>query len=161
METNERLSFFGIGPVIGRFALPWLALTIVLDVFFPAVFDFGESLRLPMLIAGIVLIAFGLLFYLATLKRMLPGLRAGKLITGGAYRFCRNPLYAAILLFIFPGVSLAMNTWIVMTVSVVGFLVFRRNIKKEEQDLERLFGEEFRKYRDRTPLFFPNPFAGM
>ncbi|HPS62640.1 MAG TPA: isoprenylcysteine carboxylmethyltransferase family protein, partial [Bacteroidales bacterium] len=82
-----------------------------------------------------------------------------RLITGGMYRYCRNPLYSSILLFIIPGLALVMNSWIILTVTPVGYLIMRRFIREEEEMLERIFGEEFRKYRDATPLFVPNPFV--
>lgn len=154
----EKLSFFGIGPKIGRITLPWLVVTIVLTIIFPPVFSFGESVRQPLLIAGIVLIIFALVFYFSTLRLMLPGIRENRLITTGAYRLCRNPLYAAMIVFLFPGIALATDSWIILSASLVGYLVFRKYVHEEEEVLERLFGDEFRIYRDKTSLLFPNPF---
>jgi protein-S-isoprenylcysteine O-methyltransferase Ste14 len=156
----EKLSFYGVGPKIGRVTLPYLAVSIALTVFFPEIFGMGSFARLPFLIAGGVLILFALVFYFSTLKLMLPGIKENRLITGGAYRFCRNPLYSAIILFLIPGIGLAANSWLIITTSLVGFLMFRISVREEEDMLERIFGEEYRRYREKTPLFFPNPFAG-
>jgi protein-S-isoprenylcysteine O-methyltransferase Ste14 len=156
----EKLSFYGVGPKIGRVTLPYLAVSIALTVFFPEIFGMGGFARLPFLIAGGVLILFALVFYFSTLKLMLPGIKENRLITGGAYRFCRNPLYSAIILFLIPGIGLAANSWLIITTSLVGFLMFRISVREEENMLERIFGDEYRRYREKTPLFFPNPFAG-
>jgi len=59
-----------------------------------------------------------------------------------------------------PGLALLLNSWIVMTTTVAGYIAFRKFIHGEEELLERMFGDDFRKYRDRTPRFFPNPFNG-
>lgn len=155
----EKLSFYGVGPKIGRVTLPWLAVTIALTVIFPSVFSFGESLKTLFMIAGIVLIAVALVMYFTTLKRMLPGIKENRLVTGGAYRFCRNPLYSAIICFLVPGLSLLLNSWIILTATLVGYLMFSRYVHEEEETLERLFGDEYRHYKSKTSLLFPNPFG--
>ena len=154
----EKLSFLGVGPKIGRIMLPYLAIAIALTIIFPAIFTFGEPVREPLMIAGIIVLAIGLVFYLFTVIRMLPGIRANVLVTGGTYRLCKNPLYSALILFIVPGLGLLLNSWIVLTASILAYVVFRKYIHVEEELLERLFGDEFRKYRDKTSRFFPNPF---
>jgi protein-S-isoprenylcysteine O-methyltransferase Ste14 len=154
----EKLNFFGVGPKIGRIVLPWLAITIALTIIFPAVFTMGAVLRQPFFIAGIFLIVVSLVFYFTTLRLMLPGIRENRLITTGAYRLCRNPLYSALILFFMPGLALLLNSWIILTVSLVGYVTFRRFVHEEEEVLERIFGEEFRSYRARTSCLFPNPF---
>lgn len=153
----EKLTFLGAGPKIARGTLPYLAVAIAMTILFPSKLTFGQSLREPFMIAGIVLLAIGLVLYVATIKIMLPGIRNNKLVTNGTYRLCRNPLYMALLLFLIPGLGLLMNSWIILTASVLGYILFRRFIHEEEELMERIFGDEFRKYRDRTPGFFPNP----
>jgi protein-S-isoprenylcysteine O-methyltransferase Ste14 len=154
----EKLNFFGVGPKIGRITLPYLAITIALTIIFPKVFTFGNALQQPFLIAGILLIAIALVFYFTTLRLMLPGIRTNRLITTGAYRLCRNPLYSALLLFFIPGLGLLLNSWIILTTPIVGYLVFRRFIHEEEEQLERIFGDEYRYYHVKTSMLFPNPF---
>jgi len=157
----EKLTFFGIGPKIARIVLPHLAIAILLTLIFPSVFTFGKVLSRPFMIAGITLLAVALVYYFSTLRLMLPGIKENRLVTGGAYRLCRNPLYAALLLFLIPGLGLLLNSWLILTVPVAGYLAFRKFIHEEEEQLERLFGDEFRKYRAQTALFFPNPFRKM
>jgi protein-S-isoprenylcysteine O-methyltransferase Ste14 len=154
----EKLSFYGIGPKIGRVTLPYLASTIALTIIFHNVFTFGKIPEKPLLIAGIILIVVALLFYFTTLRLMLPGIKNNRLITTGAYRLCRNPLYAALLLFFVPGLALILNSWIILTTPIVGYFVFRKFIHEEEELLERLFGEEYREYSKKTSRLFPNPF---
>ena len=155
----EKLNFFGVGPKIGRIVLPYLAVKIVLTVIFPGIFCFGCVLKMPLMIAGIVLLLIALVFYFSTLKLMFPGIRENRLITAGAYRLCRNPLYAALIIFFVPGLALLLNSWLILTSCIIAYLVFRIYVHEEEEMLERIFGDEFRKYRDRTSLLFPNPFG--
>lgn len=155
----EKLTFLGIGPKIARITIPWLLIAIALTLIFPRIFTFGKEMEEPFLIAGIVLLVIALVLYIATLRLMVPGIRNNSLITGGVYRICRNPLYSALLLFLIPGLGLLLNSWIIPTASLVGCLLFRKFIHEEEEMLDRIFGEDYRKYRERAPLFFPNPFA--
>jgi protein-S-isoprenylcysteine O-methyltransferase Ste14 len=154
----EKLNFYGTGPKIGRIALPYLAVAIILSVIYPRVFSFGAAVKLPFMVAGIVLLLVALIYYFSTLRLMLPGIKENRLITKGAYRICRNPLYSALILFFFPGLALVCNSWIMLTTSIVAYLVFRIVIHEEEEQLERIFGEEYREYMKLTPRFFPKIF---
>ncbi|MCX6270518.1 MAG: isoprenylcysteine carboxylmethyltransferase family protein [Bacteroidetes bacterium] len=151
----EKLSFFGCGPKIGRITLPYLAITITLSIIFPSVFQFGKTVQQPFLIAGIILLVISLVFYFSTLRTMLPGIKENRLITKGGYRLCRNPLYSAILFFMIPGLSMVMNSWFILTSTLIGYLVFRKYIVEEEGQLERIFGEEYLKYKRGTSQIFP------
>jgi protein-S-isoprenylcysteine O-methyltransferase Ste14 len=155
----EKLTFLGIGPKIARITIPYLLGGIALTIFFPRIFTFGKEMEEPFLIAGIVLLAIALVFYVATIRLMVTGIRNNQLITHGVYRLCRNPLYSALLLFLIPGLGLLLNSWIIPTASIIGCILFRKYIHEEEELLERIFGEEYRQYRDKTSLFFPNLFA--
>ena len=154
----EKLTFLGVGPKIGRITLPYLVITILLTTFFPAVFTFGILLKPYFLVAGIVFLVIALVYYISTVSLLLPGIRANRLATKGAYGLSRNPLYAALLLFLVPGIGMVLNSWIIMTTAIVGYLAFRKFIHEEEELLERIFGEEFRNYRRKTSLFLPNPY---
>lgn len=152
-----KLNFMGIGPKIAAFTFPWLAVAIYLSVKFRSVFAFiGEGSRLLFYI-GLALVILGALMYFSTAPLLMKGLRETRLMTGGSYYLCRNPLYSAIILFIIPGISLMMNSWLVLTTSLVAYICCKVFIKSEYTEMEHFFGDEYRKYRDTTPEFFPFP----
>jgi protein-S-isoprenylcysteine O-methyltransferase Ste14 len=153
----EKLSFYGIGPKIARIMLPWLAVTIILTLIFKNVFIYSEAGGRNLFYAGLAILFTGLAFYFSTIPLLLKGLKETKLVTNGAYYLCCNPLYASILLLIIPGISLMMNSWLVITTSVAGYIIFRTVIKTEYREMEKFFGQEYRKYREITPEFFPFP----
>jgi protein-S-isoprenylcysteine O-methyltransferase Ste14 len=78
-------------------------------------------------------------------------------MTTGGYFLCQNPLYASLILLVIPGIALISNSWLILTASVIGYLMFRLNIKSEYSELERVFGESYLKYKSETPEFFPFP----
>ena len=151
----KKLDFFGAGPKIGRIALPWLAATIILTLVFSAVFTFGLAAKPSLFIAGSIILAAGLILYAVTVRSLLKGLKETRLVTTGLYRVCQNPLYAVIMLLIIPGIALMMNSWIILTTPVAGYMVFRRYISQEYKEMTEVFGEDYIKYHERTPEFFP------
>jgi len=152
-----KLNFLGIGPRIASVLLPWLVLSIILSTRYKSVFAIASGKSLPLLIIGIVLLTFGLVFYGSTVRLLLKGLNETRLVTNGAYSVCQNPLYSSIILFIIPALSLILNSWLVLTSSVIGYLLFKINIRKEYIELEKFFGDDYKKYRSETPEFFPFP----
>jgi len=81
--------------------------------------------------------------------------RTQKLVTSGPYRFTRNPMAFGTFLNYF-ALALALDS-----AAVVVFLAMMLPAaiayigRFEETRLARDFGEEFREYRKRVPLFFP------
>ncbi len=130
-------------------------MTLILNYFYPAIFSFGAGARKWILIAGIVILALALVCYGLTVKSLLMGLQNTRLMTTGTCHYCRNPLYATIILLVIPGLALVVNSWLVLTASLVGYITFKWNIHSEDEEMERFFGEEYRKYRAETPEFFP------
>ncbi len=153
----EKLNFLGIGPKIAVVLLPWLTATIIFSSIYKEHFEYVSGNSNILLITGIVLIAFGLVFYLSTIRLLLKGLKEIRLMTNGPYSLCQNPLYSSIILFIIPSLSLILNSWLILTSSISGYIIFKIYIKKEYYELEKNFGENYIKYKNETPEFFPVP----
>jgi protein-S-isoprenylcysteine O-methyltransferase Ste14 len=151
----NKLNFLGIGPKIAIVLLPWLAATIVLSCIDIKFFTYPAAGTRIMLIAGLVLMAAGLIFYFMTAKMLLKGLKETRLMTTGPYGVCQNPLYATLILAIIPALSLLLNSWLILTSTIVGYILFKLFIKSEYRELEKFFGEDYLKYHRETPEFFP------
>ena len=152
-----KLNFLGIGPKIGIVLLPWLAATIILSSLNKELFIYSSGNQNILLICGIVLMTSGLVFYFSTVRLLLKGLKETRLMTKGAYSLCQNPLYSSIILLIIPALSLILNSWLILTSSIIGYIMFKIFIKKEHIELESFFGEDYYRYRNETPEFFPVP----
>jgi protein-S-isoprenylcysteine O-methyltransferase Ste14 len=152
----KKMDFYGIGPKIGRVLIPWLALTIVLSCISNR-FNFYAERNSILTISGVVLLAFGLIFYFSSVRLLLIGLKESRLVTTGAFYLCQNPLYMSFVLFFIPAIALLLNSWLVLTSSLVGFILLKVYVSNEYQVLEEAFCDEYLKYKSDTPEFIPIP----
>jgi protein-S-isoprenylcysteine O-methyltransferase Ste14 len=72
------------------------------------------------------------------------------LVTSGPFRYSRNPIYVA---FFLPIASLASVSVLASMVAALVYVVTMNRfvIIREERELQAIFGEEFRRYAERTP----------
>jgi protein-S-isoprenylcysteine O-methyltransferase Ste14 len=114
-------------------------------------------------IIGSVIIALGILTRCITIglvyiirggvKRQI---YAEKLVTGGIYQVCRNPMYLGNILLIL-GFGFFANSILFLSVFFPVFCLFYLAIiKAEENFLSYKFGEEFVQYCQQTNALFPN-----
>lgn len=84
-----------------------------------------------------------------TINPFLP-MRASQLVTGGPFRFSRNPLYLSLLLLL-TGYAARLDAWLVWLAPVVFVLyVTRFQIVPEERELRLKFGDAFERYCRQT-----------
>jgi protein-S-isoprenylcysteine O-methyltransferase Ste14 len=76
---------------------------------------------------------------------------ATAVVTGGPFRFTRNPLYLSMTL-IYGGIAAVANALpAALLLPIVLRLMRRGVIEREERYLERKFGDEYIEYKVRTP----------
>lgn len=152
----KKMDFFGVGPKIGIVLIPWWFLTIGLSFVFD-IFNFIPERLCGLMIGGAILLLFGLIFYFYSVKLLLNGLKESKLVTKGTFSLCQNPLYISFVLFFIPATAMLLNSWLVLTSSLIGFILVKVYVSNEYQVLEEIFGDEYRNYKAETPEFFPFP----
>jgi protein-S-isoprenylcysteine O-methyltransferase Ste14 len=59
-------------------------------------------------------------------------------------------MYDAYLIFVFPGLSLLLNSWLVMTTFIVNFILLQLFIREEYRYLENKFGDEYKTYLNKV-----------
>jgi protein-S-isoprenylcysteine O-methyltransferase Ste14 len=153
----KKLNALGIGPKIGLITIPWFLGTLLLSIFYKELFCFDPECYRVLLIFGIIILAIGLVFYAITVRLLLIGIKNTRLMTTGTYYLCQNPLYTAMILLIIPGISLILHSSLMLTTSLVAYIMFKINIKSEYLEMEAFFGEAYKAYKKNTPEFFPLP----
>lgn len=115
-------------------------------------FMLGSLLGFLWLAAGLV----GLVLAVRELRKS----EGYMLVQSGPFSWSRNPIIAANLLGIMPGLCLVLNT----NLGIVGILaaafLFLKNVGTEEIELEDQFGEVYQAYRERVSRLVPLPFTG-
>jgi protein-S-isoprenylcysteine O-methyltransferase Ste14 len=132
----------------------YLVLSMAAMVVFHVGFPIAQPIREPYRYAGGVLIVlaaalgfWGVYLFRRARTGVVPFSEATVLVTGGPYRFTRNPMYlgmAGILL----GTAIwlgSLTPWLVLP-AFMG-LIADRFIAPEEAMLERTFGEQYARYR--------------
>jgi protein-S-isoprenylcysteine O-methyltransferase Ste14 len=78
-----------------------------------------------------------------------------KLITTGPYRWLRNPIYASMLGMLL-ATGFAKSWWPMLLAGVIFFVIGTEiRVRAEEKLLAARFGEEFERYKAKTPAYFP------
>lgn len=100
--------------------------------------------------AGLGLVFWGIGTFLRWRTAVFPHIPASRLVTGGPYRFTRNPMYAGLTL-TYVGLALLVDTaWPLLLLPLVLVLLVRLVITREERHLEQVFGDAYREYRGRV-----------
>jgi protein-S-isoprenylcysteine O-methyltransferase Ste14 len=68
------------------------------------------------------------------------------------YRYTRHPLYLGMLVGLWAGPSMSAGHALLATAMTAYILV---GVRHEERDLERVFGDDYRRYRDEVPMLLP------
>jgi protein-S-isoprenylcysteine O-methyltransferase Ste14 len=129
--------------------------------FFAAAIIWAQP-RKDLVIFGAVLIAFGELMRIwgvsyagcATRTR---NVGAPQLVTNGPYAHLRNPLYLGNI-FMYVGAIIATGAWLPYLMWLVIFFFsfqYMFIVRLEEKKLIELFGEEYEKYANAVPRYFP------
>jgi protein-S-isoprenylcysteine O-methyltransferase Ste14 len=150
---NKYEKIFGMGP---------RGLVISLLLF--AIFAFIEKSFNTLQITGSdfirysifgVLSVFTVITIIWSIKSLPPSDRGNKLITVGAFKYFRHPLYAAFLTFFNFGLAVLLNNWIYILWALAQHPVWHWNINGEEKLMEKKFLGEYEKYSQTTGRFFP------
>ncbi len=108
----------------------------------------------PLHILSIVFIGIGFLLLSYAWKVLYRAQREHRLATTGAYARIRHPQYAAFVLILF-GFLLQWPTILTLLMFPVLVWMYARLARQEEQEAIREFGDEYVRYAQQTPAFFP------
>lgn len=109
---------------------------------------------------GIFLLTLGVPFLLLSAITLGRNFKAGELCTTGVFAMCRNPIYAAWILFLVPGILLFFRIPFLLLSPLIMYITLRVFLSKEEKWLEETFGSDYRNYKKTTNRVVPN-IAGL
>lgn len=102
------------------------------------------------LAAGITLELWTIAYFGTKKSNVLPTRPADKLLTGGPFKYSRNPIYLGNFLLTFSFAPIFTNLWFIA--AALGMLIAtgRLAISREERHLDAKFGQEWRDYAAKT-----------
>ena len=145
------------GLKIGIFTILVLVLNIWSGLYFPlpnnGFNDIGLGFGWALYIAGLGLAIWAKL----TMKKSwgVPAQHKkevqSRLITGGPFKYTRNPIYLGFIMFLL-GYGFLLQSYFTFLVLIV-IWYFYKSAEKEEKLLEKHFGKEYLKYKQNVPRF--------
>jgi protein-S-isoprenylcysteine O-methyltransferase Ste14 len=152
MNNFERI--FGSGPKGLFFSIVLLFLLYLIKkaLHIPDIFPDHYALRFVLFI---LLTMVSVIIIIWSIISLNPKLRGKKLITTGALRYFRHPLYAAFLSFFNFGLAILLNNWVFIAWAIILHPIWHLLITKEENALKSIFPNEYDNYCKKTGRFFP------
>lgn len=130
-------------------------LLIVLVEVFSILFE-RNLMPQPVRIAGIILGILGDMVFLAAVLTMKNSWRAGipekdrtEFITGGIYRYSRNPAFLGFDM-MYTGILLMYFNWLLLVFTIWVIVMLHLQILQEEKYLPTVFGDEYLEYKKHT-----------
>jgi protein-S-isoprenylcysteine O-methyltransferase Ste14 len=110
----------------------------------------AHAMRWGIVAVGLLLLLSALWRFAISRNTLITVKPAKSLQTTGVYAFTRNPMYLALLI-IFTAIAFFKgNSWTFLMIAPLMFVVQTYVIRKEEQYLQRAFGEEFSRYKSKV-----------
>lgn len=99
--------------------------------------------------AGLILMLWSLVSFGASFRVGIDNEHPGALVTSGIFAFSRNPIYVAFACVLL-GEFLIQPHWLLLLYAAGGFILFHRQVLREETYLEQHYGSEYEMYRQRV-----------
>jgi protein-S-isoprenylcysteine O-methyltransferase Ste14 len=106
---------------------------------------------------GLPLYLIGIIFYTLVFVAFAQT-PSEKLVTGGIYRYSRNPMQLSSFLIVL-GIGIATASWIFMLLSVIYLVMPLVWLKAEERHLLKFYGDVYRDYMEKTPRWIGIPIS--
>ena len=154
---NRYQRIFGAGPLGALISVSLLAFSELLANRFQSL-QITSNYEFRSVVFGLLSL-ITVLIILWSIRSLPPGQRGNTLVTSGAFRYFRHPLYGAFLSFFNFGLAVFLNNWIFIAWAIVQYPVWHRVIRGEERLMQRVFPDQYDPYAAVTGRFFPRLWA--
>jgi len=118
---------------------------------------FNLILSIPLFLLALFLIGWSVQNFLIVKGTPVPFNPPPQLVTTGPYAYTRNPMLTGVFFLLFGfGVFFGSLSLLFVFTPLFIYINFWELKSIEEPELEKRLGEGYMKYRERTPMFFPN-----
>ncbi len=152
-KQKPPMSLWGVGPIFFVVSLFVFGVAIYFSSQKPEVFYYS-GYKHPTYIFSAILIVFGSYLWIGQGRKIDTYIRKGILATKGGYGIVRNPIYSGIL-FIITGVLLLIQSWLMLAILPVIYIILICLLKQEDKVLINAFGEEYTNYKKQVNSVIP------
>jgi len=154
---THKISRWGIGPRIMVLAGVYAIAAGLVTWLWPEVCLITVVPYPVLVVTGIVLLLVGIPMLAVAARAATAAYNSDQLAPTGIFGLPRNPIYAAWILFLIPGLVLLSRSWPLFLTPVVAYLVFKVRIGRENEYLAKRFGEDYRTYQAQVNELVPFP----
>jgi protein-S-isoprenylcysteine O-methyltransferase Ste14 len=155
MMDSREPSLWGVGPSILLSAGGYAAVAGMATLMWPGSF-LVRAIPYPVfLCAGAILSVLGVCMLVFAGRAIVRAYGRDELATTGIFGMVRHPIYSAWIVFIIPGLVLFSRSWLLLFTPLVAYLVFKMRIRREDEYLEKQFGQAYLDYRRRVNEIIP------
>ncbi len=158
MKKPEKLSKWGIGPKLVSFTLLYGLVIYFISIKYFSFTNINAKYYYVLNLSGISLIVLGFIYLIPAGRHLNKGILKDTLVKTSFFSFVRNPIYSAWLFFIMPGFVLLSKNLLMLSCPIFMYFLFTFLIKKEENYLEKHYGEEYIEYKRNVNSLIPNIF---
>ncbi len=117
----------------------------------------GELGMLISMLLGYALLFIGIGIFIQGWRELYQARQKNQLVTAGLYRFVRHPQYTGLFISLFGEGIVHWPTIFSVTIFPVIVLAYFLLARSEERKVVEQFGDEYRAYQARVPMFIPRP----
>jgi len=141
----------GRGPLPPVYLLLCIGLAVLLHYFAPITTIIPDPLGwigVAVIVIGVLVIAFPAVSFSAADTTIIPFRESSSLVISGLFRYTRNPMYVGMVIIII-GTDILLRSLSPFVVPVLFVIIINRMIiPVEERMLERMFGDDYRDYKN-------------
>lgn len=155
-KTANEISFHGIGPKLVVSIIPFIVALAIVNIIFYPMFQIPIH-PIFLILPGVALILIGFYIYFKSILAVKKAYDESILLTSGFFAYMRHPVYSSFIIFITLGIICLFNSWFLLIIPVIFYLLFRIYIKPEEIYCLKKFGEKYTHYKENVYAIFPKP----
>ncbi len=157
MNSSEKrikeMGFEGAGPKIMLPMFVAAVITAVVSYLYRPLFNYPVTSTWTLAL-GTAFLVIGAPFWVLSVRIFFRAFSKGGLATQGPYAIMPNPIYGSFMVIVIPGISLLLNSWLILLTSILGYLTLRVFIHEEVNALREKFGIEYDLYRKKVLIKF-------
>lgn len=151
------MTLLGVGLKIAVISVIYFIVSSLLTYLYPEFFTIRNVPYPIFVVIGVILLLLGLPMLIISGRAVTAGFKKGELVTTGIYSVVRNPVYAAWILFIAPGILVFSRSWLMLLTPIVAYISFKVFIREEYQYLRKHFGQIYLEYEAGVNELLPIP----